>query len=70
MPTNILKVSLKLKAPSLVTQEENASILGQLIWSFTQYFPIACVCWFVTKAILGFLLRENVLQRAVINDKF
>lgn len=70
MPTNILKINIKLKAPSMAVQEESASILGQLVWSFTQYFPIACVFWFVFKAILGFLLRENVLQRAVIHDKF
>jgi hypothetical protein len=70
MPNNLLKVSFKVKANSVAIAEESASILGQLVWSFTQYFPIATVFWFVSKWVLGFLLRENVVKRYVIHDKF
>lgn len=70
MRTNLLKFSLKLKAPTIAVQETNASVLGQLVWSFTQYFPIAVVFWTVTTWVLGFLLREGIVKRAVIDDKF
>ena len=70
MPNNLFKFSLKLKAPTISTQEESASVLGQLIWSFTQFFPIACVLWFTSKGLLSFMLRENVVKRIVVHDNF
>lgn len=70
MPNNLLKFSFKVKANSVAITEEDASVLGQLVWSFTQYFPIATVFWLVSTWVLGFLLRENVLKRYVVHDKF
>lgn len=57
MPNNLLKFSLIFKAPELVFEQENPTVLGQLIWSFTQYFPIACTFVLITGSILSFLLR-------------
>ena len=70
LPTNLLKFSFKVKSNSIALSEESASVLGQLVWSFMQYFPIALVFWLVSQSLLGFLLRENVVKRHLIHDKF
>lgn len=70
MPNNLFKCSFKIKTPSIVVLEESASILGQLVWSFKQYFPIACVFFIGVKLLFGFFMREGVVKRAVIHDKF
>lgn len=59
-----------MKTPSAVVLEQSPSVLGQLVWSFKQYFPIACIFWLLGQLLVGFLLREAVVKRAVIHDKF
>lgn len=70
MPNNLLKFSVKLKASTISFEQQSASVLGQLVWSFSQYFPIACVFILVITTILSFLLREHIVKRTVIHDHF
>lgn len=69
MPNNLLKFAVKYKTSTISYEQESASILGQLVWTFTQYFPIACVFVLVARSILIFLLREGIFRRAVIHDQ-
>lgn len=43
--------------------------MGQLIWSWVQYFPIMFVFYLVTDWVWGYLLKENLVRRFVKQDK-
>lgn len=54
---------------SYLSTNETPSILGQLIWSFMQYFPIFLSLYWILDGILSFLLREKIVRSDLAHDK-
>jgi hypothetical protein len=54
---------------SYLSTSETPSILGQLIWSFMQYFPIFLSLYWILDGVLCFLLREKIVRSDLAHDK-
>jgi hypothetical protein len=55
MPTDLLQIHLGVNYSGLKISHETPSILGQLIWSWIQYFPIfLAIYWLADQALLFF----------------
>ncbi len=48
--------------------QTNATILGQVIWSWSQFFPVVFVLWYLFNEAIAFILRENILKRYLVHD--
>ena len=68
LPTNEFTLKMRLNGGSYSITQSSATILGQLIWSWGQYFPLAFVLWYVVNEIIAFVLRENILKRYLVHD--
>jgi hypothetical protein len=68
MPNDRLEAEMLLNYGSLVAYQATPSILGQLVWSFVQYFPLFLAFYWLADLIFGFLLREKILKRKVAHD--
>ena len=62
-------MNMVINYPYVKVEEGKPSILGQLVWSWVQYFPIMFVFYLATEFVWLFLLREGLLKRAVRHDK-
>lgn len=68
VPSNMLGVQMVLNYGGLVGLQETPSILGQLVWSWIQYFPIFLTLFWVLDKIFAFLVREKIINRKVVQD--
>jgi hypothetical protein len=69
LPTDIFRLNMVVHYPDVKVEEKTPSILGQLIWSWIQYFPIFFVFYLVTDYIWLFLLREGLMKNTLKHDK-
>lgn len=68
LPTTELTLKMKLNTGAYSFTQTNASILGQFVWSWAQYFPLAFILWYLATITIEFVLRENILKRYLIHD--
>lgn len=68
LPSDILRVNLVLNYGGLLGLQETPSILGQLVWSWVQYFPIFLSLFWCLDKMFCFLVREQIIKRKVIHD--
>lgn len=67
-PSNMFEMNLRLKSPTHSIRAGTPTILGQLVWSFSQYFPVALMFWLVGRWVLAFFFRENLLRRSLVHE--
>jgi hypothetical protein len=68
LPTDLLEVTLSLNYGGFLAIQDTPSILGQLIWSWIQYFPIFLSFYWVLDAIILFLTQEEIIKRKIVHD--
>lgn len=68
MPSDLLSVNIVMNYGGLLGLQEPPSILGQLVWSWIQYFPIFLSLFWAFDKMFGFLVREQVIKRKVYHD--
>ena len=57
LPTNLFTMNFVLKSETHSLKAATPSILGQLIWSWGQFFPVAFIFWLVGTWGLSFCFR-------------
>jgi hypothetical protein len=68
IPSDLFKVRLVLNHAGLVGLQQTPSVLGQLVWSWVQYFPIFLSIFWALDKIFAFLVREKIVNRKVVHD--
>ena len=68
MPSDVFEVSVSLNYAGFLATQQTPSILGQLIWSWVQYFPIFLSLYWVLDAVFSFLSKEQILKRKIVHD--
>ena len=68
MPTDMFEGTMLLNYGGLLPVQATPSILGQLVWSWVQYFPIFLSLYWIISSIFRFLVEEQVLKRKIIHD--
>jgi hypothetical protein len=54
---------------SIYATQETPSILGQLVWSWIQYFPILLSIYWLLDRAFCYLLRERVVRCGIVHDR-
>jgi len=69
LPSDVFRLKMVVNYPSVKVEETTPSIIGQLIWSWIQYFPIFFVFYLVTDYVWLFLLKEGLVKSTIKHDK-
>jgi hypothetical protein len=54
---------------SLLSASETPSVLGQLVWSWVQYFPLFLTIYWLLDLAFCYLLRKRVVRSQVVHDR-
>jgi hypothetical protein len=68
LPSDLLQVSMGVNYGVFTRTHATPSILGQLVWSWVQYFPIFLSLYWLTDKAMCFLLREEIVKRKLQHD--
>lgn len=69
MPSDLLEVKMAVNCAGYLTAQTTPSILGQLVWSWVQYFPVFLSLYWAVDRVFCFLLREEILKRKITHDR-
>lgn len=53
----------------IVAWQETPSVLGQVVWSWVQYFPILLTLFWLLDHAYLYLLQQRVLRCRTVHDK-
>jgi hypothetical protein len=69
LPSDMTVLSMTVNYGGLFASQETPSVLGQLVWSWVQYFPILLTLYWLLDRVYSYLLRERVLRCGVVHDR-
>lgn len=53
----------------VLASQETPSVLGQLVWSWVQYFPLLLTLYWLLDLAYSYLLRQRVLRCGIVHDR-
>ena len=65
----MLELTMLINYASFLTSNETPSVLGQLIWSWVQYFPIFLTIYWLLDKTFCYLLRERIIRCTLTHDR-
>lgn len=68
-PTDVFELTVSINYANYMVEEDTPSILGQLIWSWVQYFPIFFFLYWILDLFMEFMLKEGLVKRGIVHDK-